>query len=72
MSRLVVVPCGKSKVWDREPHRGPTPAREAYVGNLFKVGRRYAEAFSDEWVILSAKYGLIQPDFVIPANTQER
>ncbi len=30
------------------------------------MNRRYAECFGDIWVILSAKYGFIAPDFVIP------
>jgi hypothetical protein len=59
---LVIVPCGKAKVWDSEPGRGATPAREAYTGPPFKVNRRYVERFSTEWRILSAKYGFIPPD----------
>jgi len=30
------------------------------------MNRRYAEKFGDAWVILSAKYGLIVPTFLIP------
>jgi hypothetical protein len=63
---LVIVPCGQGKVWDDDPERGPTPAREAYTGAPFKVNRAYAERHGDRWVILSAKYGFIPPDFVIP------
>jgi hypothetical protein len=29
---LVIVACGSSKVWRREPGRGPTPARERVYG----------------------------------------
>jgi len=64
--RLVVVPCGARKIWDVDPQRGPTVARDAYVGSPFKVNRAYAERFGDRWVILSAKYGFIKPDFMIP------
>jgi hypothetical protein len=53
-------------VWDREPTHGPSAARDAYTSGFFSGNRRYAEAFGDEWVILSAKYGLIPPDFTIP------
>ena len=63
---LIVVPCGQRKIWDIDPGRGPTPARDAYVGPPFKVNRNYAEKFADRWVILSAKYGFIDPNFVIP------
>jgi hypothetical protein len=62
---LVVVPCGRAKIWDREPGTGPTPARDAYVGVPFRVSRDYAERFGDRWVILSAKYGFLFPDMVV-------
>ena len=62
---LVVVPCGKAKIWDKHPDAGPTPARAVYVGSPFKVNRGYAERFGDRWVILSAKYGFLAPDEII-------
>ena len=40
---LVIVPCGRSKVWDKSPEHGPTPVRDAYTGSPFKVNREYAE-----------------------------
>jgi len=63
----VVVPCGKAKIWDRESSHGPTPARQAYTSTFFCVNRRYAEVFGESWIILSATYGFIAPDFVISA-----
>jgi hypothetical protein len=63
---LVIVPCGSAKVWDREPDAGPTDAYYAYTGPPFKLNRAYAERFADRWVILSAKYGFIRPNFMIP------
>jgi hypothetical protein len=66
MATLVVVPCGKGKIWDRYPDAGATPARTAYTGAPFVKNREYAEAFADRWVILSARYGFIDPDFAIP------
>lgn len=65
--RLVIVPCGRSKIWDKHPSAGPTPAKDAYTGTPFKLNRQYAETFGDAWVILSAKYGFISPDFVLPS-----
>ncbi|MBE9565641.1 MAG: hypothetical protein IMF16_02700 [Proteobacteria bacterium] len=62
----MVVPCGRAKVWHRHPELGPVAARHAYPGPPFKVNREYAERFGEEWVILSAKYGFISPDFRIP------
>lgn len=63
---LVIVPCGLAKIWDKKSASGPTLAKAAYVGAPFKVNREYAEHLSDRWVILSAKYGFIDPDFIIP------
>jgi hypothetical protein len=63
---LVVVPCGKQKIWQREPDRGPVAARDAYTSEQIRRNRRYAERFGDAWVILSAKYGFVAPDFPIP------
>ncbi len=63
---LIIVPCGQRKIWDRDPSRGPTPAREAYIGAPFRLNCRYAERFGDAWIILSARYGFIMPDFPIP------
>jgi len=68
LATLVVVSCGKTKIWDLNPAARPTKARNAYVGGPFKVNKEYAERFADRWVILSAKYGFIDPDFVIPEN----
>lgn len=44
---------------------GPTLAKDAYTGSPFKVNRRYAEQKGTNWIILSAKYGFISPDFEI-------
>lgn len=65
---LVIIACGAKKIWDDNPNAGPTPAKDAYTGAPFKANRRYAETFGDRWVILSAKYGFIDPDFIIPGN----
>lgn len=65
---LVVVSCGSQKLWSRFPSAGPTPAKDAYTSPVFKVSRRYAEQFGERWVILSARYGFIDPDFVIAKN----
>jgi len=68
VSTLVVVPCGKRKIWNRHPSAGPTKAEDVYVGAPFKVNREYAEKYGSRWVVLSAKYGFIDPDFIIPGN----
>lgn len=63
---LVIVPCGKAKIWDKQPSAGPTRAADVYTGGLFNKNKAYAERFATDWLILSAKYGLISPDFLIP------
>jgi hypothetical protein len=63
---LVVVPCGRAKIWIKCPAAGPVIAKDAYVGAPFKVNRAFAETFGSRWVILSAKYGFIWPEFEIP------
>lgn len=63
---LVIVPCGTATIWDQDPYAGPTPAYHAYRGTPFKLNRAYAERFAHRWVLLSAKYGFIQPNFPIP------
>lgn len=66
MRTLVVVPCGSSKVWAKRPDAGAVPAKDAYTGGPFVMNRRYAERFGDDWVILSAKYGFLAPEDLIP------
>lgn len=65
-SLLVVIPCGQSKIWDKFPLIGPVYAQQAYTGVPFKINKEYAQRFATRWVILSAKYGFIDPNFIIP------
>lgn len=63
---LVVVPCGKAKIWAKHPQAGPTAAANAYIGAPFIVNRRYAEQIGGDWVILSAKHGFLRPADAVP------
>jgi len=66
IATLVVISCGKAKLWDRALGAGPHPAKDAYTGSLFRLCRRYAEARAPgAWAILSAKYGFLHPDDLI-------
>jgi hypothetical protein len=65
---LVIVPCGRAKIWAKHADAGPTSASEAYIGAPFKVNRAYAKEFGDAWVILSAKYGFLSPIDLIPGD----
>lgn len=64
MSQLSIIPCGIKKIWDKQPQLGAVSAREAYIGTFHTLCLRYAEAFTDNWVILSAKHG-----FLLAADT---
>ncbi len=65
-STLYVAPCGKAKVWDSDPSRGPTPAGEAYTGTFAGAAAKYARASGSPWIILSAKYGFLRPTDPVP------
>lgn len=52
---VYIVGCGASKL-DRE-----APARELYTGSLFVAARRHVEALGASWLVLSAKYGIVEP-----------
>lgn len=51
----LVACCGKKK-------KGTHPAGEIYKSDLFKKSAAYARRNGDAWGILSAKYGLLDPD----------
>ena len=66
---LIIIPCGAAKVWQNNPDLGQVMAGEAYVGALFKVNKKFAETYADRWMILSARYGFIDPDrFILNYN----
>jgi len=68
MKLLVIVPCGRSKAWDKHLELKGIKASEAYVSVPFRVNKAFAKKFADMWMVLSAKYGFIKPDFIIPRN----
>jgi hypothetical protein len=60
---VFVVACSKSKIWDTDPLAPPfVPARYAYRGERFLEWRNRLEASGAMWLILSARYGFIEPD----------
>lgn len=65
MSTLAILPCGKRKIWDKDPDHGPAYVDEAYTGTLHLLTKRYAEIFCDEWVILSGKHGFCSKKEII-------
>jgi len=53
---IVLVSCVKSK------RSQPSPAKDLYCSTLFDAQRGYAEATADQWFILSAEHGLLDPE----------
>lgn len=56
MSKIGLVSCVKTK---REE---PATPKELYTSPYFEKMRAYAERYHDDWWILSAKHGLLDPD----------
>lgn len=59
MSKICLVSCVSQKA------RKPAKARDLYVSPLFKKAREVASKEYDKWYVLSAEYGLVDPDTVI-------
>jgi hypothetical protein len=67
MKTICIVPCGNKKIWDVFPDVGPTPAKNVYVGGFTSKCQDYAQAFyPDSYFIMSAKYGFLQPEEIVP------
>lgn len=60
---IAIVGCGKAKL------AHAAPAADLYTGSLFRAARRYAET-CDEWRIISARYGLLDPETVLEPYEQ--
>ena len=75
MSRLIAVACGATKALPVEPPQSlppKLPAKDLYVGPLFRKRRIYAERCvhrgdAIDWCVLSALHGVLQPDWPRPA-----
>ncbi len=59
IKRIALVACVSSQ------SDSPAPASELFQGEWFSLCRQYGMQCSEEWYILSAKYGLIAPEVVI-------
>jgi hypothetical protein len=65
--KIVLVACVKEK------RAEACPARDLYISSWFKKAARYAVQNADQWYILSAEYGLLNPNQVIgPYDTKLR
>jgi len=59
---LHIVICTNHKFWDDRDEPVYTPAKEAYTGESFKNWLQSGDAEKVDWLILSAKYGFIEPE----------
>lgn len=59
MFDLIIVSCAKTKAAE------PKPARELYTSPLFRMSRDFAELNGADWMIASAKFGLVSPLSII-------
>ncbi len=72
MKTLCIAPCGKKKIWDKNPCAGPTEAKYVYIGPYAQKCIIYAEKFyPSSWCILSAKHGFLFPDDIVPGPYDE-
>lgn len=62
MKTLVIVTCGKQKIWEKHPEMGAVKAADAYSSPYFRAKKKLALATRCDWMILSAKYGFLSPD----------
>jgi hypothetical protein len=62
---LGIIPCSKEKIWDIEPHRRAVPAHQAYRSAFHHYARAYAQRYCSTHIIFSAKYGFMEPNFLI-------
>jgi hypothetical protein len=66
ISELHVISCSRRKAWDNPSVTDRAlPARDAYRGEEITAWLARAESASSRWLVLSAKYGFIEPDHPI-------
>ncbi|HNS79734.1 MAG TPA: hypothetical protein PKM17_13890, partial [Syntrophorhabdus sp.] len=52
METLCIVPCGKRKIWDKNPNAGFVKAKDVYIGHFSIKCKEYAEKFyANSWCI---------------------
>jgi N-glycosylase/DNA lyase len=63
-STLHIIECSKQKIWDPASPSTPrfVPATQAYVGDAIRSWLADPRSATERWLILSARYGFIDPD----------
>lgn len=64
-SILGIIPCSKAKIWDELPAIGRVYAENAYINPFHALARTYISLFTNNWIILSAKFGFLNPDEIL-------
>jgi len=59
MKPLIILGCSGKKRNNR------SPASDLYLSDRFTIGRNICKEYSEKWLILSAKYGLIDPSAIV-------
>lgn len=62
--RFAIVGCGKQKL-ALEGDKGPVAIARLYTSTYFELKRAFAKTCCDRYHILSAKYGLVEPGFLV-------
>jgi len=62
---IAIIPCSKEKIWDIEPHRKAVRADKAYRSAFHRYAAAYAQKHCHHTLIFSAKYGIMEPNFLI-------
>ena len=58
-----IISCTKKKIWDVNPNAPKkVKAKDAYIGNLFKLAKELVTKLNASWWIISAKYGILAPN----------
>jgi len=62
--RVAIVGCAEEKL-DLSGDKGPVTIARLYTSNYFVLKREYAKECCDEYMILSAKHGLVMPGYYV-------
>jgi len=62
MKQIIILACSKRKIWDKDNSKKKVEAKNAYLGSVFLYGKKYAEKNKLPYLIISAKYGLLNPN----------
>ena len=65
MKICLILSTSRKKIWINDNQLSKVEAKSAYIGNNFLKARKIAEKFSLDYLIISAKYGLMDKNTLI-------